>query len=90
MNRIFLDVTTDGVHSGQSGRGSHHRSDDPVLHRPQVGSAFLRRGQSVSFRSEVDLTSLPTRLIGFRQLGRIERREIHRPHQYLTQTGSDR
>ncbi|MCW0466807.1 hypothetical protein NB705_003880 [Xanthomonas sacchari] len=90
MHPVFLDVAADRVDAGQAGAGAHLRRDDPVLHGAQIGGALLRRAQQFAVRRAVDLPGLPARRARPGQPGRVERGEVHRPHQYLAQAGGHR
>ncbi|CRR38506.1 hypothetical protein PAERUG_E15_London_28_01_14_08936 [Pseudomonas aeruginosa] len=90
MHAVFLDVAADRIDTGQPRAGAHLRRDDPVLHGAQVGRALFRRAQQVAFRRAVDLAGLPAGFTGLGQPGRIERGEVHRPHQHLAEAGGDR
>ncbi len=90
MHAVFLDVSTDRIDAGQPRAGTHLRRDDPVLHGTQVGGTFFRRAQQIAFRRAVDLASLPAGFTRLGQPGRIERGEVHGPHQHFAEAGGNR
>ncbi len=87
---IFLDIATDRVDARKPRSRAHLRRNDPVLHSAQVGGTLLWRREAVAFRRQIDLVGLPTRFVRLTDVRRIERREIHRPHQYFAQTRGHR
>jgi hypothetical protein len=89
LHEVLLHVSADRIGARDTRHGLHLRTDDPVLHGPQIDGTLKLISQAVAFGSEIRTVILPARL-AVADRDALPGGQIHRPPIDFAEAGRDR
>ncbi|MGY3465752.1 hypothetical protein ACVW0I_002623 [Bradyrhizobium sp. LM6.11] len=90
LHKVLLHVSADRVSARDARHGLHLRTDDPVLHGPQIDGALKFVGEALAFGGEIRTVALPSRLTVADRTGLSGGQILHRPPIDFAEPGRDR